>query len=53
MPDPNPWPTDSPASAARLAAVVDSIDMRDDEESEKLLVDLLRVSWPTVWTQDQ
>jgi len=53
MPDHNPWPTDSPAAAARLAAVVGSIDLRDGEESEELLVDLLRVCWPTVWTQDQ
>ena len=29
MPDHDPWPIDSPAAAARLAAVVDSIDMRD------------------------
>lgn len=53
MSDHNPWSIDSPAAAARLAAVVDSIDMRDIEESEKFLIDLLRVCWPTVWTQDQ
>ncbi len=53
MPDHNPWPIDSPAAAARLAAVVDSIDLRNSEEWENLLVDLLRACWPTVWTQDQ
>ena len=53
MPDHNPWPTDSPSAAARLAAVVDDIDGRDHEEFDRLLIELLRVSWPTVWTQDQ
>ena len=52
-PSANARSTDSPSAAARLAAVVDAIDMRDNQESEKLLVDLLRVCWPTVWTQDQ
>ena len=53
VPDHDPWPTDSPPAAARLAAVVDDIDMRDQDEFDRLLVDLLRVYWPTVWTQDQ
>jgi hypothetical protein len=53
MPEQNPLPPDSRAAAARLAAVVDDIDMRDHEEFDRMLADLLRVCWPTVWTQDQ
>jgi hypothetical protein len=53
VPDQSPWPTDSPSTAARLAVVIDSIDMRDQKESDSLLIDFLRTCWPTVWTQDQ
>jgi hypothetical protein len=53
VPDQNPWPTDSPSATARLAAVIDGIDMRDQKESDSLLFDFLRTCWPTMWTQDQ
>jgi len=50
---PEPWPTDPRWAAARLTPVIRDIDERDDAEDEVLLVGLLRVAWPTVWTQDQ
>lgn len=53
MPEQNPWPTDSPSAAAQLAAVIDTIDGRDQKEADSLLVGFLRTCWPTMWTQDQ
>lgn len=50
---PEPWPTDAAWATARLKLVILAIDERDHDDHEVLLGDLLRTSWPTVWTQDQ
>ena len=50
---PEPWPTDPASAAARLMVVIVEIDTRDLEDDDVLLADLLRVAWPTCWTQDQ
>ena len=50
---PEPWPTDPGSAAARLMVLIVEIDTRDLEDHDVLLADLLRVAWPTCWTQDQ
>ena len=50
---PEPWPTDPGSAAARLMVVIVEIDTRDLDDHDVLLADLLKVAWPTCWTQDQ
>jgi hypothetical protein len=48
-----PWPSDPASAAARLKVVILEIDDRDPTDQDVLLVDLLRVAWPSFRAQDQ